>query len=289
MIIVHDHALAKALHNITRLVDEGRYARVMHVECLGKDKQKLIVPHEHFIKAMQPYGDGTSKLFLLNDHEVLFVTPYLSMNQYSQLHLALVEKTGAEEPCATLYETLGENGAQLKQILLKAAARDKQKLQEEAMKSAPSKPVVAPLLTPSDELVSTIQQRRVANKKFTALVIEDDSFSARMVKNLLNKKGQVHLAEDGAHGIRMAAMHAPHLILLDINMPGMNGLEVLEKLKEIDPNAYVVMLSGNGDRANVMESMQRGAAGFIGKPFTQEKLFHYSDAAIGNMKINELF
>ena len=68
---------------------------------------------------------------------------------------------------------------------------------------------------------------------------------------------------------------APDVLFLDIGLPDINGHDVLERLFKLDPQAYVVMFSGNGDRENVLKAVELGAKGFVGKPFTQEKLIQY--------------
>ena len=68
---------------------------------------------------------------------------------------------------------------------------------------------------------------------------------------------------------------APDVLFLDIGLPDINGHEVLEKLFKLDPDAYVVMFSGNGDKENIMKAVELGAKGFVGKPFSQEKLLQY--------------
>ena len=70
---------------------------------------------------------------------------------------------------------------------------------------------------------------------------------------------------------------APAVRFLDIGLPDIDGHTVLKKVFEIDPDAYVVMFSGNGDKENVMKAVKTGAKGFVGKPFTKDKLYQYID------------
>ena len=65
---------------------------------------------------------------------------------------------------------------------------------------------------------------------------------------------------------------APDAVLLNIGLPDASGLEVLKCIRALDPYAYVVMLTGQASRENVLQATQLGAKGFIGKPFTSEKL-----------------
>lgn len=70
----------------------------------------------------------------------------------------------------------------------------------------------------------------------------------------------------------MVTKEKPELVLLDIKMPGLSGMEVLDKVKTIDGNLDVIMLSGHGDTQNVVESIRRGASEFINKPFNIEEV-----------------
>lgn len=99
------------------------------------------------------------------------------------------------------------------------------------------------------------------------LVIDDDPKVPWILSERLPEHYEVIHAADGFEGIQMASKEKPSLILLDIMMPGMTGLEVLERLKAADTPADVVMLSGHGDVENVKKSMRLGAVEFINKPF----------------------
>ena len=69
--------------------------------------------------------------------------------------------------------------------------------------------------------------------------------------------------------------HAPDVLFLDIELPDITGHDVLQKVLEMDPDAFVIMLSGNGNKENIFKAMKTGAKGFVGKPFTKDKLLQY--------------
>jgi len=98
------------------------------------------------------------------------------------------------------------------------------------------------------------------------LVIDDDPKVPWILSEGL-KEFEVLSARDGAEGINAALEARPHLVLLDIKMPGMDGLEVLSKIKEQNAHQEVIMLSGHGDTQHIVESIRLGAAEFINKPF----------------------
>lgn len=124
--------------------------------------------------------------------------------------------------------------------------------------------------TPQD-----ICKRRAMHQAPEIMIIEDDAFSRRLVKNVLQDKYTLTEAGEATHALQTYARIAPDLLFLDIDLPDVSGHELLEKLIELDPEAYIVMLSGNSDRGNVLQAMNLGAKGFVAKPFTSDKLFQY--------------
>ncbi len=125
------------------------------------------------------------------------------------------------------------------------------------------------------DLISSLGMRREMRGKTEIMIVEDDIFSQKLVSNALETKYDLSISGDGQGAILTYAKKAPDVLFLDIGLPDIDGHQVLEKIFQMDPKAYVVMFSGNGDQQNIMRAMQLGAKGFVGKPFTQEKLFQY--------------
>jgi len=103
--------------------------------------------------------------------------------------------------------------------------------------------------------------------KVKLLVIDDDPKVSWALTEGLSSNFEILSARDGQEGLEMASSQRPEIVLLDIKMPKMSGLEVLEKIKSLDFPLDVIMLSGHGDTQNVVESMRKGASEFISKPF----------------------
>ena len=120
-----------------------------------------------------------------------------------------------------------------------------------------------------------ITQRRAKRNHPEIMIIEDDPFSRRLVENTLLKKYPLTGLAEATYALDTYTRIAPDVLFLDINLPDVTGHELLEKIIIIDPDAYVVMLSGNSDRHNITQAMSKGAKGFVAKPFSKEKLFHY--------------
>ena len=99
------------------------------------------------------------------------------------------------------------------------------------------------------------------------LVIDDDPKVSWILTEGLSKEFEFVSARDGIEGIQMVSTEKPDLILLDIKMPGMSGLEVLEKLNKLEERPSVIMISGHSDTNYVVDSIRLGAAEFVNKPF----------------------
>jgi len=109
------------------------------------------------------------------------------------------------------------------------------------------------------------------------MIIEDDAFSRRLVDKVLQKQFTLASMESADGALAAYAELAPDLLFLDINLPDVTGHELLEKIIALDPKSYVVMLSGNADKENIMQAMQLGAKGFVAKPFSRDNLLQYID------------
>ncbi|MCL0067719.1 response regulator [Peptococcaceae bacterium] len=95
-----------------------------------------------------------------------------------------------------------------------------------------------------------------------------------MIKNIVTKAGYevVGEAENGAQAVEMYKELKSDLVIMDIIMPEMDGIQAVKAIKEIDPNANIIMCSAMGQQAMVMEAIQAGAKDFIVKPFQQDRI-----------------
>jgi two-component system response regulator AtoC len=104
------------------------------------------------------------------------------------------------------------------------------------------------------------------------LLFADDEESIRLLyKEEFEEQGyEVILAADGHEALKMFSLHAPDLLVIDIKMPGMDGIELLNYIKKKDPTISVIMISGHADTPVVVQAVQGGADDFIVKPFDVE-------------------
>jgi two-component system, chemotaxis family, chemotaxis protein CheY len=100
------------------------------------------------------------------------------------------------------------------------------------------------------------------------MVVDDSALSRRLMRKILESGGHdVIEASDGMSALESYALEKPAVVMLDLVMSGMYGLEVLAELRTIDPEARVVIASADIQRATRDEALAAGAFGFVSKPF----------------------
>src|SRR3990170_4150977 len=107
------------------------------------------------------------------------------------------------------------------------------------------------------------------------LVIDDEQIMRDGCSRILSKDGwAVICAENGSQGLDEIQAHMERIdvILLDLMMPGMSGMEVLDQVRTIDPNLIVIVITGYATVESAVEAMKKGAYDFIPKPFTPDQL-----------------
>ncbi len=106
------------------------------------------------------------------------------------------------------------------------------------------------------------------------LVVDDAAFMRMMIKDILSKNGYsvVGEAENGAKAIEKYKELNPDLVIMDITMPEVDGIQAVREIKKIDEDAKIVMCSAMGQQAMVIESIQAGAKDFIVKPFQADRV-----------------
>jgi len=107
----------------------------------------------------------------------------------------------------------------------------------------------------------------------TVLVVDDSGFARRMLRRMLEEDGfQVEEAKGGSEAVEKYQSSRPDVVLLDIVMADMGGFEVLQKLREMNPQAAVVMATADIQKITKEEAINAGAAGVVNKPFKPEEV-----------------
>ncbi len=103
---------------------------------------------------------------------------------------------------------------------------------------------------------------------FDLLIVDDQAGVRRLLREAFCDEGfRVEVASSGLEAIKKVSARVPSLILLDIKMPGMNGLETLEELRKISPETPVVIMTAYGELDIIAEAKKRGVRHYINKPF----------------------
>lgn len=106
------------------------------------------------------------------------------------------------------------------------------------------------------------------------LIADDAAFMRIMLKDILNRAGFINTVEakNGRDAINLFKVERPKLVLLDVTMPDMDGIHALAEIKNIKPDAKVIMCSSMGQEEVVSECFEVGADDFIMKPFKPERV-----------------
>ena len=114
-----------------------------------------------------------------------------------------------------------------------------------------------------------------ANSRKKVLVVDDEATICQLMTAFLQTRGySVDVANNGDQALSRFRTDPPDMVLLDISMPGMQGTDLLEKMKELNTRCGVIVLSAYGDDATINEAMEKGAYCYIQKPM---ELRHLSD------------
>jgi len=120
-----------------------------------------------------------------------------------------------------------------------------------------------------------------------ALIIDDDPMLQQLLSRLLLKQGveQVRVASGGSEGIQLVSELEPDVLFLDIQMPDIDGLQVLEQLRQSHPELYIVIITGYVDVDAVEQIIRLGANHYLVKPIEENRLLK---ALSGCTKLSKL-
>lgn len=110
-------------------------------------------------------------------------------------------------------------------------------------------------------------------KALNILVIDDDPIIRNLMRAILKEKSNVFAVETPSLAFKILKNEAVDIIICDFQLPEMNGLRVLEKIKEEYPDIEVIMISNSGDMDTVIGALRKGAADFLKKPFTAAEIW----------------
>ena len=120
------------------------------------------------------------------------------------------------------------------------------------------------------------------------LLIDDEKGTRKLLSISLRNEGyDVITADNGKSGLELFRQESPSIILTDIKMPGMDGTDVLKKIKQIDPDTEVIIITGYGDMEKAVKSIQLDASDFISKPIQKDVLSGALRRAEAKLKVKQ--
>ena len=124
----------------------------------------------------------------------------------------------------------------------------------------------------ANSAASLIVRAREKRQSNVIMIAEDDMFMRSLIKKGVEAHGSITALEDGSTVVDTYLKILPDILFLDIHLPVRSGIEILSEILTFDRDAYIVMLSSDSAKDNVLNTQKIGARGFIAKPFTKEKL-----------------
>lgn len=119
------------------------------------------------------------------------------------------------------------------------------------------------------------------------LIVDDAAFMRMMLRDILTKVGYEIAGEasNGLEAIEKFKEVKPNLVTMDITMPEMDGVEAVRKIREIDKEAKILMVSAMGQQKLIIESLEAGADDFIVKPFQPAKIIEVIEKVFSKTKV----
>jgi two-component system response regulator AtoC len=113
------------------------------------------------------------------------------------------------------------------------------------------------------------------------LIIDDDEVQLSLQRSVLSSRGYtVQSTADGPQGILLFRTHHPDLVLLDIGLPSMSGIEVLKQIRQIDQKAKVIVITGYASVESAVHAIRAGAWDYVKKPYDVDALLKKIGAAL---------
>ena len=123
------------------------------------------------------------------------------------------------------------------------------------------------------------------NKLKVLLVDDEQEFVSTLAERLEFRDIETLVAIDGEQALQMIEEHKPPLVVLDVLMPGIGGLDVLKRIKRRHPEIQVILLTGHGSTKDGIQGMRQGAFDYLMKPVNIEELIHRMNEALEPSKL----
>jgi CheY-like chemotaxis protein len=276
--IVTKYAEESLLSEIDRLSLSGSIKGIIHLQL---SKYKISIKMMDFIFALKPiFFDRVAKIYFCDDEDVFIAWEGEQMATRVYIHSALFKKFNLEmheEDCK--YYNLKNSLEDLKRIFVFRLLNKKEvfyppenifsiktkKLDDSIAKKFNIKSYQMEQF----ELVNVFRQER---KQPEILIVEDHAFSIEILRGILKKFYTIHTATRAKKGIDLYLAHAPDIVFLDINLPDASGHTLGALIKNIDLQAFVVMVTGNNQAEDRARAYENDVKEFIMKPYNPKQI-----------------
>lgn len=131
-------------------------------------------------------------------------------------------------------------------------------------------------------------KKRLKNEDINILIVDDDkAVRSFLVKALEDQRYNVDIAEDGYIGFEKSIKNDYHIILMDIKMPNMNGIEAIEAIRQVDPRQVIIIISAFIEPDVVKKAKELGVSKLMDKPFELKELLDVLESAIEEIQDKE--
>lgn len=231
------------------------------------------------LKALQSlkseHKEADCEIIICEDHDILFISHELDSRALNALAVELICAVHADIERVTY--SLPNQWRQLSTLL-------NEKIKDWAAPftdTTPLDPTMFGEFASLTDVFAEACKRRKSRNPIHILLVEDDPLTRRVASTVFKQNYALITAKDAQDAIASYFSYAPDIVFLDINLPDVNGFKVLQQIIANDPDAYVVMFSGNSYLDNITHALNSGAQGFVAKPFNSEKMKHYvTDCAL---------
>lgn len=205
-------------------------------------------------------------IVLCPDGDLLVISYALNQQEMNKLAASLIGDMASDTVEVAMYDVFGDWRTVRQLLLSKAGA---------IQPSYPTNHTEFGDIAALIDVFSEAKQLRKARYPLHVMIVEDDPLTRRLVTGAFKESYALITAGNAQEAVANYLLHAPDIVFLDINLPDADGFSVLRQLIASDPDAYIVMFSGNSYLDNVTAALNQGASGFIAKPFKKERLRHY--------------
>lgn len=127
---------------------------------------------------------------------------------------------------------------------------------------------------------ASMYEEREAREYNVIMIAEDDKAIQYALSEPLKPHGEIVMVDDGTKVVESYQRHNPDILFLDIHLPGMSGLDIIDKVLNVDTDAFIIMISSDSTKKNVLHSVSTGAFGFLAKPISKDNLMSCLDQCI---------